>query len=104
MNAQLQAQLTAAARIVQGYASETLTIAGVGYTVTAADELGSNLEWVQGGAFQKLTVSVCLLQTDLPTAPEENIPCVFRSLNFRVRSVSDASGIYWTLTLEQQFA
>jgi hypothetical protein len=104
LNAQLQAQLTASARIVQGYAGETLMLAGVDYTVTAAEELGGHLDLVQGGAFEMRSIRVCLLQADLPAAPAVNTPCIFRFLTFRVRDVSDASGIYWTLTLEQQFA
>jgi hypothetical protein len=103
MNASLQAQLVDAIRQLQGLTVETVTLAGVNYPCTAATMIGGTLEFFQGGASNMQTVSVCIVQDDLPTEPEVNTPAVFRDLNFRVKSVDDA-GIFYQLLLVQEKA
>src|ERR1700733_6223335 len=103
MNASLLARLDGAVQQLQSIASETVTLAGIGYTCTAATMLNGSLEFFQGGATDVLNVSVCVLQSDLPIAPSINTVAVFRSADFRGKSIAD-SGTLWQLTLIQELA
>ena len=103
MNASILTRLDGAVQQLQATTRETVTLAGIAYTCTAATTLNGSLEFSQGGAADMQNVSVCVLQSDLPIAPSINTVAVFRVADFRVKSVDD-SGTLWQLTLIQEFA
>jgi hypothetical protein len=100
MNSQILAQLAAGVRLVQGLTGETVTIANVDYPCTIASMVGDAAEWVQGGRIKKSTVTVLVLQNDLPTEPDVDTLCSFRGIAYRVITTDNAT-TYWQLTLLQ---
>ena len=110
MNSEILNQLIGGIRLVQGLTGETVTIDTNGdripdtdYPCTVANMPANAAEWVQGGRIKKYTVTISVLQADLPTEPDVDTAAVFRGINYRVISAEDAT-TFWNITLLQGFA
>jgi hypothetical protein len=103
LNADLQTLFDDALGDLQSVTGETVTLAGIDYTCTAATAINGSLEFFQGGAADMQNVSLCIRQSDLPVQPAVNALAVFHGINFRVKSVDDA-GALWQIMLIQEFA
>lgn len=103
MNADLQAEIDDAIGDLQAITGETVTLAGISYTCTAATMLNGSIAWEEGGAADMHHIGVCVLQEDLPVQPPVTTPAVFRGVSFRVKSVDDAEN-FWQILLVQEFA
>jgi hypothetical protein len=103
LNAELQAEMVDAIRQLQGETAGTVTLAGVDYPCTASSMVTGRLDLVQGGALAIKSVTVSVLQADLPIEPTVNSLAVFRGNNLRVLSTDDAE-TFWSIMLVQEDA